>query len=88
MSIFVWIAVGLVAGFIGSRLVVDRGDPLTRHLGLGASGGLLGGWVLNMFGVGSFADVTPWSFVAAAIGAAAMLAVYHFVWRERADRLL
>ena len=43
MSIFAWIILGLVAGFIGSKIVNKRGEGLVLDILLGIVGAVLGG---------------------------------------------
>ena len=46
MSIFAWIFLGLIAGFIGSKIVNKRGEGLVLDLVLGIVGAIAGGWLL------------------------------------------
>jgi len=50
MSIFAWIILGLLAGFIGSKLVNKRGEGLFMDIILGVVGAVVGGWLFNKFG--------------------------------------
>ena len=49
MSFLAWIILGLVAGFIGSKLVNKRGEGLVLDLLLGIVGAIVGGWLFNRF---------------------------------------
>jgi uncharacterized membrane protein YeaQ/YmgE (transglycosylase-associated protein family) len=47
MSFFAWIVLGLLAGFIGSKLVDKRGEGLILDIVLGVVGALVGGWLFK-----------------------------------------
>jgi uncharacterized membrane protein YeaQ/YmgE (transglycosylase-associated protein family) len=44
MSLVAWIVLGLVAGFIGSKLVNKTGEGLILDIVLGVVGAIVGGW--------------------------------------------
>jgi uncharacterized membrane protein YeaQ/YmgE (transglycosylase-associated protein family) len=44
MSILAWIVLGLIAGFIGSKIVNKRGEGLFLDIILGVVGAFVGGW--------------------------------------------
>jgi uncharacterized membrane protein YeaQ/YmgE (transglycosylase-associated protein family) len=50
MSFLAWIVLGLIAGFIGSKLVNNRGEGLFLDVLLGIVGAVVGGWLFNRFG--------------------------------------
>src|SRR5208282_4682475 len=50
MSFIAWIVLGLVAGFIGSKLVNRRGEGILLDVLLGVVGALIGGWLFHLFG--------------------------------------
>ena len=50
MSIFSWIILGLVAGYIGSKVVNKRGEGLIRDIILGIVGAIVGGWLFRTLG--------------------------------------
>ena len=50
MSILAWIILGLIAGFIGSKLVNKRGEGLILDILLGIVGAVVGGWLFRTFG--------------------------------------
>jgi len=81
MSIFAWIILGLIAGFIGSKIVNKRGDGLVLDLVLGIVGSIAGGWLFNMFGASGVTGLNLYSLVVAVVGAVAVLVVYHAIRR-------
>ena len=46
MSILAWIVLGIIAGFVGSKLVNKTGEGLMLDLVLGIVGAIVGGWML------------------------------------------
>src|ERR1700736_3057125 len=50
MSFLAWIVLGLLAGFIGSKLVNRRGEGIILDVLLGVVGALVGGWLFRLFG--------------------------------------
>jgi uncharacterized membrane protein YeaQ/YmgE (transglycosylase-associated protein family) len=81
MSIFAWILLGLVAGFIGSKIVNKRGDGLLLDILLGIVGAVVGGWLFNEFGAAGVTGLNLYSLVVSVIGAIVVLVVYHAIRR-------
>jgi len=50
MSILAWIVLGLIAGFIGSKIVNKAGEGLVRDIILGIVGALVGGFTSGSLG--------------------------------------
>jgi uncharacterized membrane protein YeaQ/YmgE (transglycosylase-associated protein family) len=84
MSIIVWIVLGLIAGFIASKLVNKSGDGMLLDIVLGIVGATVGGWLFNAFGMPGVTGLNLYSVVVAVIGAAIFLIVYHALIRRRA----
>ena len=81
MSIFAWIVLGLIAGFIGSKIVNKRGDGLILDLFLGIVGAIAGGWLFNRFGESGVTGLNLYSLMVAVVGAIVVLVVYHALRR-------
>ena len=47
MSFFAWIVLGLLAGFIGSKIVNKQGEGLILDILLGIFGAVIGGWLFS-----------------------------------------
>jgi uncharacterized membrane protein YeaQ/YmgE (transglycosylase-associated protein family) len=84
MSILAWIVLGLIAGFIGSKLVNKTGEGVFLDIVLGIVGAVVGGWVFSMFGAHGVTGVNLYSLIVAVIGAVLVLVVYHAVRGGRA----
>jgi uncharacterized membrane protein YeaQ/YmgE (transglycosylase-associated protein family) len=81
MSIFAWIILGLIAGFIGSKLVNKTGEGIFLDIILGIVGAVAGGWLFNMFGASGVTGLNLYSLLVAVVGAVVVLVVYHAVRR-------
>jgi uncharacterized membrane protein YeaQ/YmgE (transglycosylase-associated protein family) len=82
MSFLAWIVLGLIAGFIGSKIVNKRGEGLFLDIILGIVGAVVGGWLFSMFGAGGVSGVNLYSIFVAVIGAIVVLVVYHAIVRR------
>jgi uncharacterized membrane protein YeaQ/YmgE (transglycosylase-associated protein family) len=81
MSIIGWIVLGLIAGFIASKIVNRQGEGFILDIVLGVVGAIVGGW---LFGLAGHAGVTGFNFYSmfvAIIGAVVVLVVYHLIRR-------
>lgn len=81
MSFLAWIVLGLIAGFIASKLVNRQGGRLVLDLLLGVAGAFVAGFLFSRFGD---AGVSPASILAATVGAVVVLFAYHAVVGRRA----
>jgi uncharacterized membrane protein YeaQ/YmgE (transglycosylase-associated protein family) len=81
MSFLAWIVLGLISGFIGSKIVNKRGDGIIIDIFLGIVGAIAGGWLAGFFGLGGVSGLNLYSFVVAIIGSVAVLLVYHAIRR-------
>jgi uncharacterized membrane protein YeaQ/YmgE (transglycosylase-associated protein family) len=81
MTLFVWILLGLVAGFIASHIVNHRGEGVILDVLLGIVGAFVGGWLFPVFGHTGVTGLDLHSIVVAAVGAIVLLVVYHAIRR-------
>jgi uncharacterized membrane protein YeaQ/YmgE (transglycosylase-associated protein family) len=81
VSIVAWIILGLIAGFIGSKLVNKRGEGFFLDIVLGVVGALVGGWLFTRFGMSGVTGLNLYSLLVAVIGAVVVLVVYHAIRR-------
>ena len=77
MSILAWIVLGLIAGFIGSKLVNKTGEGVILDIVLGVVGAVGGGWLFSMFGAHGVTGVNLYSLFVAVLGSVLVLVVYH-----------
>jgi len=81
MSFLAWIVLGLIAGFIGSKLVNKRGEGMFLDIILGVIGAVVGGWLFNKFGAVGVTGLNLYSLLVAVIGAVVVLLIYHALRR-------
>jgi uncharacterized membrane protein YeaQ/YmgE (transglycosylase-associated protein family) len=81
MSILAWIVLGIVAGFIASKIVNKSGEGLIRDLILGVIGAFVGGWIMERFGEAGVSGLNLYSLVVAVLGAVVVLVVFHAIRR-------
>ncbi len=82
MGIIAWIILGLIAGFIGSKIVNKSGEGLVLDIVLGVVGAIVGGLIFNMFGGQGVTGLNLYSLVVAVIGAIVVLLIYRMVIRR------
>ena len=79
MSILAWIVLGLIAGFIASKLVNKTGGSLVLDLILGVVGAFVGGFLFTRFGMAGVSGLNLYSILVAIIGAVVVLFIYHAI---------
>jgi uncharacterized membrane protein YeaQ/YmgE (transglycosylase-associated protein family) len=84
MSLIAWIVLGLIAGFIASKLVNKSGEGMLLDILLGIVGAVVGGWLFHAFGMPGVSGLNVYSLVVAVVGAAVFLIVYHAMTNRRA----
>jgi uncharacterized membrane protein YeaQ/YmgE (transglycosylase-associated protein family) len=82
MSFLAWIVLGLLAGFVASKLINKTGEGMLMDIVLGIVGAVLGGWLFNRFGMPGVTGLNLYSLLVAVIGAAIFLVVYHALSRR------
>ena len=84
MSILGWIVLGLIAGFIGSKIVNKQGEGLILDIVLGIVGAVVGGFLFAKFGAAGVTGFNLYSMFVAVIGAIVILVLYHAIFGRRA----
>ncbi len=79
MGYLSWLILGLIAGFIGSKIVNRTGSGMIVDIVLGVIGAVVGGYVGTLLGVGGVTGLNIPSLVLAVIGAVIVLIVYRNV---------
>jgi uncharacterized membrane protein YeaQ/YmgE (transglycosylase-associated protein family) len=77
MSFLAWIVLGLLAGFIGSKIVNKSGEGFFLDIVLGVVGAVVGGWLFNTFGAAGVSGLNLYSLLVAVVGAVVILFLYH-----------
>ena len=84
MSVIGWIILGLISGFIASKIVNKSGQGFFMDIVLGIVGAIVGGVIFSALGIGGITGFNLWSMVVAVIGAIIVLVIYHGVSGRRA----
>ena len=81
MSIIAWIILGLIAGFIASKIVNRHGEGLFLDIVIGIVGAVIGGWIMAAVGGQGVTGFNLYSFLVAIGGAVVLLVIAHAVRR-------
>ncbi len=83
MGIISWIILGLVAGFIGSKIVESEGQGLWLNIALGIVGALVGGFLFDLFGASGVTGLNIYSMIVAIVGSVIVLLIYNTLTGRR-----
>jgi uncharacterized membrane protein YeaQ/YmgE (transglycosylase-associated protein family) len=83
MSIIGWIVLGLIVGFIASKIVDARGQGLMLDIVLGIVGAVVGGLLFSVFGASGVTGFNIYSLIVAIIGSVVVLWLYHLMVGRR-----
>jgi len=84
MSFLAWLVVGLIAGFLASKVVNKSGSGIVMDIVLGVVGAFVGGFLFNLIGHSAPTGINLYSIFVAFIGAVVVLVIYHAVFNRRA----
>jgi uncharacterized membrane protein YeaQ/YmgE (transglycosylase-associated protein family) len=84
MSILGWIILGLISGFIASKVVNRTGEGFFLDIILGIVGAIVGGFLFTAVGASGVTGFNLYSMVVAVIGAIVVLVIYHALFRRHA----
>jgi uncharacterized membrane protein YeaQ/YmgE (transglycosylase-associated protein family) len=83
VSFLAWIILGLISGFIASKIVNKSGAGTLANIVLGIIGAVVGGWLFNSIGHIGVTGLNLYSILVAVVGAVIVLVVYHALFRVR-----
>jgi uncharacterized membrane protein YeaQ/YmgE (transglycosylase-associated protein family) len=81
MHFIAWLILGLIAGFIGSKIVNRHGEGMLRDILLGVVGAFVGGFVFREFGGHGVNGLDLYSLMVAVCGSIVVLLVFHALQR-------
>lgn len=81
MSIIAWVVLGLIAGFVGSKIVNKSGAGIIRDILLGIIGAVVGGWLFEFFGHSGVTGLNLYSLAVAVAGSIIVLVLFHALRR-------
>jgi uncharacterized membrane protein YeaQ/YmgE (transglycosylase-associated protein family) len=79
MGIISWIVLGLIAGFIGSKIVNSEGQGFWLNIALGIVGAIVGGFLFDFFGASGVTGLNIYSMIVAIVGAVVVLLIYNAI---------
>ena len=82
MSFLAWIVLGLIAGFIGSKMVNKTGEGFILDVLLGIVGAVIGGWLFSAIGQPGLTGLNIYSVLVAVVGSVVLLMSYHMIFRR------
>ncbi len=83
MSIVGWLILGLIAGFIASKVVNKTGEGLVTDIVLGVVGAVVGGFLFSLIGAAPVTGFNIYSMFVAVVGAVVVLLIYHAITKQR-----
>lgn len=83
MSIIAWLVLGLIAGFIGSKIVNMSGQGLVFDIVLGIVGAVVGGALFSLIGAAPVTGLSLYSLIVAVVGAIVVLWICHVIVGRR-----
>ncbi|MGU3574676.1 GlsB/YeaQ/YmgE family stress response membrane protein [Brucellaceae bacterium C25G] len=86
MSVISWIILGLIAGFIGSKIVNKSGQGMFFDIALGIFGAIIGGVIFTAFGAQGVTGLNIYSLIVSIAGAIIVLVIYHAITGKRTLR--
>ena len=81
MSLLAWIVLGLVSGFVASKIVDKSGKGFVWDIALGIVGAVVGGWIFTIFAMADVTGFNIYSLGVAIVGAIFTLVTYHLLVR-------
>jgi uncharacterized membrane protein YeaQ/YmgE (transglycosylase-associated protein family) len=72
-----WLVLGLIAGFLASRVMRGGGYGIVGDIVVGLVGAFIGGWLAGLLGLGANGFIG--SLIIAFIGACLLIAILHAV---------
>ncbi len=79
MGIFSWLIMGLIAGFIGSKIVNKTGSGLVMDIVLGVVGAFVGGFIGKLLFHVGITHFSLYGVIMSIFGAVIVLYLYHMV---------
>jgi uncharacterized membrane protein YeaQ/YmgE (transglycosylase-associated protein family) len=83
MGIISWMILGLIAGFIGGKIIDRRGQGFWLDIALGIVGALVGGFLFDLFGASGVTGLNIYSMIVAIVGSTVVLVIYNAVMGRR-----
>ena len=80
MGIIAWLVVGGLSGWIASMIVGKNAKMgIIANIVVGILGALIGGFVLNLFGIDGVTGFNLWSILVSVLGAVILLVIINLI---------
>jgi uncharacterized membrane protein YeaQ/YmgE (transglycosylase-associated protein family) len=83
VGIISWIILGLIAGFVGGKIVNRQGQGFWLDIVLGIVGALVGGFLFDLFGASGITGLNIYSMMVAIAGSIVVLLIYNALMGRR-----
>jgi len=83
VGIIAWLLIGLISGYLASRIVNKEGEGMFLDIVLGIVGAFIGGVIFRALGSQGVTGFNVWSIFVAFIGSVVLLVIYHAVRGQR-----
>jgi uncharacterized membrane protein YeaQ/YmgE (transglycosylase-associated protein family) len=83
MGIIAWLILGLIAGWLASKIVDHHGQGLVLDIVLGILGAIVGGFLFHLIGGYEVKEFNLWSLLMAIGGAVLLLLIWNTITRRR-----
>jgi uncharacterized membrane protein YeaQ/YmgE (transglycosylase-associated protein family) len=83
LTFITWIGIGLLVGYLGSKILNKTDYRLFRYVLLSTLGALIGGYLAQLLGTPGVTGIDLYSMIVAIVGAGVFLIVYHAIFRRK-----
>ena len=83
MGIINCIILGLIAGFVGSKIADRQGQGFWLDIALGIVGALVGGFLFDLFRASGISGLNIYSMIVAIVGSIVVLLIYNALMGRR-----
>jgi uncharacterized membrane protein YeaQ/YmgE (transglycosylase-associated protein family) len=84
MGVIAWLVMGLLAGFIASKLVNKQGEGMLMDIVLGIVGAFVGGFIAKALGYAGPTGFDIYTLLISTGGAVVVLLIYHTLTKRGA----
>lgn len=83
LTFITWILIGLLVGYVGSKILNKTDYRLFVYVLLSTLGALIGGYLAQLLGTTGVTGIDLYSMLVAIVGAGVFVIVYHAIFRRR-----
>ena len=83
ITLIAWGVLGIIAGFVSSKVIDTAGTGVFLDMLLGVAGALVGGMCSNLLGRNAITSLGIWSLFASIVGAVVLVGLYRLAHAYR-----